>query len=318
MDENLEALKRGIVANPEETFRWLVLADYLEERGFADQAELLRLHRQLLEYPLELGRPNEEHDRLQQEVQQRLLSGVTPFTITQKIMLPGEIPMTFSWCPPGSFEMGGTDEEIRYAEKPLHEVRLTKGFWMGVTPVTQAQWQAIMENNPSRCKQPQCPVDNVSWEEAIQFCQAVKQQCDIKVRLPTEAEWEYACRAGTTTEYWSGDGVEALKQVGWFHEKTSRSTQPVGQLTANSWGLLDMHGNVLEWCSDWYDDYSSDAVDDPRGPSLGTLRVKRGGGWYTFPRFCRSAIRSWGDPTNRSNDLGFRVVLVPESEQENQ
>jgi uncharacterized protein (TIGR02996 family) len=309
MDETLEALKRGIVANPEETFRWLVLADYLEETGRVDQAELLRLHRQLLENPFDLDGPNEEHNKLQSEVQQRLLSGVKPFTITQEIMLPGEIPMTFAWCPPGSFQMGSN--KVDDDAKPVHAVRLTKGFWMGVTPVTQAQWQAIMEGNPSNFKGLELPVETVSWDDAIQFCQAVRQRCSLEVRLPTEAEWEYACRAGTTSEYWSGNGADALKQVGWFASNSGDSTQSVGQLAANPWGFFDIHGNVWEWCSDWYGASSQGSERDPTGPKSGSFRLSRGGSSLSGPLYCRSAFRSRFVPTNGSSNLGFRLVFLP-------
>ena len=230
-----------------------------------------------------------------------------------EVTLPGGVKMSFAWCPPGTFIMGD-NKSSHGDEKPAHEVRLTKGFWMGVTPVTQAQWQAIMGKNPSYFMGPQLPVELVSWDEVVQFCQSVQKKCGIELRLPTEAEWEYACRAGTTTDYCSGNGDGALRQVGWFGGNAGGSTKPVGQLKANAWNLHDMHGNVWEWCSDWKGDnyYAQSPKDDPQGPSSGSYRVRRGGGWYSTADYCRTAFRDSYPPVPRGNlSLGFRVSAGP-------
>ncbi len=244
----------------------------------------------------------------------------------KEIALPGGVKMAFAYCPRGTFMMGSNNGKSD--EKPVHEVRLTKGFWMGVTPVTQAQWQAIMGNNPSYFKGAELPVEQVSWDEAVQFCKAVQQKCGIELRLPTEAEWEYACRAGTTTEYYSGNGDAALRQVGWFEGNTGRSThvaakvfefvtgipgastRPVSQLKANAWNLHDMHGNVWEWCTDWYDAvyYGGSPDTDPVCQDCEQkYKILRGGSWYHYPTKCRSATRYMDLPFNRMHMFGFRV-----------
>jgi formylglycine-generating enzyme required for sulfatase activity len=164
------------------------------------------------------------------------------------------------------------------------------------------------------------PVENVSWEDAMEFCRRLSSLPEEKTaclvyRLPTEAEWEYACRAGTTTKWYCSDSESHLKQVAWFGEDyySRGRTHPVGEKAPNAWGLYDMHGNVYEWCSDWYkeDYYKSSPVDDPQGPSKALYRVVRGGGWANDARFCRSANRYWFEPDRQVNFLGFRVALVP-------
>lgn len=203
-------------------------------------------------------------------------------------------------------------------EKPAHEVRLTKGFWMGVTPVTQSQWKAIVVNNPSHIEGPQLPVECVSPEAAVAYCERLSALLEPKksgwrYRLPTEADWEYACRAGTTTAYYSGNGEAALREVGWFNANSGYNTHPVGQLAANAWGLYDCHGNVWEWCEDWYSDTANQRGDctDPPGPSPGSDRVFRGGGWFSSAEDCRAANRGRDTPTYCNGDLGLRLARVP-------
>lgn len=192
-----------------------------------------------------------------------------------------------------------------------HRVRLTSAFLMGTTEVTQGQWLTVMGNNPSHFKGDDLPVEWVSWEEAVEFCRKLSEKEGKEYRLPTEAEWEYACRAGTTTEYSSGDGEDALKRVGWYSDNSGGKTQPVGQKQANAWGLYDMHGNVWEWCNDWYGGvYPNGEVTDPTGPATGSYRVIRGGSWGGTPRHCRSAIRLHDSPGSRGSGYGFRVVCV--------
>ena len=211
---------------------------------------------------------------------------------------------------PGSFMMGsewGNDDEM-----PVHKVALTKPFYMGKTEFTQAQWKAVMGNNPSHFKGPNHPVEQVSRND----CQALLTKLGEKVgragkfRLPTEAEWEYACRAGSTTKYCFGDDEGRLGKYAWPTPHPNRSiTHAVGRKKANAWGLYDMHGNVSEWCSDWNGAYPDAAVTDPTGPANGSSAIIRGGNWGIIPWSCRSAHRSRDLPVTRFRLLGFRIVM---------
>ncbi|MCI0488247.1 MAG: formylglycine-generating enzyme family protein [Blastocatellia bacterium] len=199
---------------------------------------------------------------------------------------------------PGEFMMGS--ENASSVEKPVHLVRITRPFEMGKYEVTQAQWQAVMGNNPSHSRGANLPVEQVSWDDAQEFIKKLNAMNDgYTYRLPTEAEWEYACKTGT------GD----LDAMAWFRS-TSDEIHPVGTNEPNAWGLYDMHENVWEWCQDWFDAnyYAQSPNVDPQGPSPGLLRVKRGGGWGSFARDCRSAFRDGIVPDNRGDVLGFRLV----------
>ncbi len=227
--------------------------------------------------------------------------------------------MAFQLIPPGSFLMGSPeDEEGRIEDETQHQVTLTEPYYLGVVPVTQAQWQAVMGTNPSHFKgDDRRPVECISWVDCQDFVIALGERTGKRFRLPTEAEWEYACRAGTTTPFSFGetiltdqanyDGHYAYGdgQEGVYRKKTT----PVGSFPANAWGLYDMHGNVLEWCQDWYGPYSSDSPQDPRGPDQGDARVLRGGSWYNSPGWCRSASRHRPEPGYRLRLCGCRVVL---------
>lgn len=214
--------------------------------------------------------------------------------------------MKFVFIPAGSFTMGSpTSEANREDDEKQHPVRLTKPFMLAVTEVTQAQWQAIMGNNPSHFKGANRPVEKVFWQDAVTFCGILSEREGRKYRLPTEAQWEYACRAGSTGSY-AGTGL--LHEMGWYEANSGNQTQPVGRKLPNAWGLYDMHGNVYEWCSDRYGDYPSGHVTDPTGASSGKYRVCRGGSWYSTPRYCRSANRHGLTPDLRYRDIGFRVV----------
>jgi formylglycine-generating enzyme required for sulfatase activity len=231
----------------------------------------------------------------------------------QKFPTPaGMVPI-----PAGSFRMGsdaGHDDE-----KPVHEVTLTYSFWMGTTPVTQEQFQALMGVNPSRFEGAKLPVEQVSWRDARIYCERLTKQQSMtgslptgyEYRLPTEAEWEYACRAGTTTEYNTGD-VLLPTQANLDDEDKGGDLGivPVASYPANAWGLYDMHGNVWEWCLDSYAAYSAGAVKDPFVTG-GPYRVIRGGGWVSDSNHCRSAYRFNRDPGYTGNSVGFRVVLAP-------
>jgi formylglycine-generating enzyme required for sulfatase activity len=225
--------------------------------------------------------------------------------------------------PKGTFMMGSPEsEEGRQKDETQHEVTISKDYYLGVTEVTQGQYQKVMGNNPSyfqkrvisKSDSSIYPVELVTWEDAVEFCKKLSELPEEKkagrvYRLPTEAEWEYACRAGSKAAYSFGANSKTLGDYAWFVDNSGEQTHPVGEKKANAWGLYDMHGNVWEWCSDWYDEYSKGAVSDPSGPSEDVYRVIRGGGWYNVAADCRSAVRYWDDPLDRGKDLGFRLAL---------
>jgi formylglycine-generating enzyme required for sulfatase activity len=261
------------------------------------------------------------------------------------------IGMEFVLLPAGTFQMGSTAAEIeRFArwydkreriedEMPQHRVTISREFYLGKYEVTQAQWRAVMGSNPSQFQQcgESCPVENISWEEVQEFIRRLNdKEGHTKYRLPTEAEWEYAARAGTETPIYAGElrilekaNAPDLDAIAWYAgnsgvtytggfdcagwpEKQYRSDRcgphPVGRKQPNRWGVYDMLGNVWEWVQDWYGPYPSGAVTDPQGPASGSARVSRGGSWYFTARHCRSAYRSGGDPGYRYGNLGFRLL----------
>jgi formylglycine-generating enzyme required for sulfatase activity len=232
--------------------------------------------------------------------------------------LRNSIGIELKLLPAGAFmmgEAGGDKDEIP------HEVTLTKPFYIGVYEVTNAQWKRVMGTEPSKWKDADCPVETVSWDDANEFCRRLSALPEEKLagrgyRLPTEAEWEYACRAGTTTRWSFGDDESRLGDHAWFDGNSGNRTHPVGKKKPSAWGLFDMHGNVWEWCSDWYGDYAKGVVTDPQGPSGGSSRVLRGGGgdWSLADEFCRSATRARVDSSYRDNFLGFRLALSPSGE----
>jgi formylglycine-generating enzyme required for sulfatase activity len=217
------------------------------------------------------------------------------------------IEMKFAWISPGEFLMGCDKYD---SEKPVHRVTLTKGFYMGVFLVTQSQWQAVMNCNPSHFRGDDRPVEKVSWGDCQEFWQKLKQLTGKPIRLPTEAEWEYACRAGTTTEYYTGNGEDALCKAGWYNGNSDSQTHPVGKLAANARGLYDTHGNVWEWCQDWYGPYSSENKTDPKSSNYGDGRVLRGGSWDDQPVLCRAAYRGRYAPAFRDFYCGCRVCFL--------
>ena len=231
---------------------------------------------------------------------------------------------TFRWIPAGTFLMGSPDSELgRNPDEILHAVTLTHGFWLADTPVTQALWEAVMGNNPSRFRGNARPVENVSWDDAKTFIHKINTlQPNLNLCLPTEAQWEYACRAGTTTPFSFGDNITpeqvnydgnnpyANGKKGLYRERTV----PVKSLPANPWGLFEMHGNVWEWCQDvWQEKLPASPVTDPvgvaGGDQAGVLRVVRGGSWFNEGRFVRSAYRYRLVPVVRFDYLGFRLAL---------
>jgi len=234
-------------------------------------------------------------------------------------------PGNLVFIPPGSFRMGSPTNELdRFSDEgPQTAVTLTKGFYMSKYLVTQDDYAAVAGSNPSFfTSAPNLPVEQVSWNDATNYC-ALRTQQEIATgripagchyRLPTEAEWEYACRAWTSDRrlYYGDDpGYPNLGDYAWYSANSGNGTHPVGQKRPNAWGLYDMAGNVWVWCQDWYGTYSGRSVTDPRGPDSGANRVIRGGGWSFDARFCRSAERGSSSPSFTSSLVGFRVVLAP-------
>ena len=259
----------------------------------------------------------------------------------------GEVTQGLRWIPPGWFLMGSpADEAGRYDEEgPQHQVFITNGFWLFDTPCTQALWQAVMGENPSRFKSSQRPVEQVSWEDVQGFMQRINAHIPgLDLVLPTEAQWEHACRAGTDTALYTGPieilgarNAPALDPIAWYggnsgvgfelkedHDSSDwpemqypnprSGTHPVGEKQPNPWGLHDMIGNVWEWCADGLREYGEDYAIDPMGAlNAGAARVLRGGSWYDYASLCRSAPRSGYQPDERSLIIGFRCARVQES-----
>ena len=235
--------------------------------------------------------------------------------------LGNDIKLEMIAIPGGKFLMGTEDQEIarlckKYDtewfenEKPQHEV-IVSSFFMGKYPITQAQYQQVMGDNPSSFQGDDRPVECVFWDDTVEFCQKLSKQTGTEYRLPTEAEWEYACRAGTSTKYYFGNDEDELKKYAWYSENSSE-THPVGEKQPNQWGLYDLHGNVWEWCQDdWHDNYQGAPTDGSARVSVtGGKGVLRGGSWDDLPIFCRSAIRDRDIRYYRILLIGFRVVCV--------
>jgi formylglycine-generating enzyme required for sulfatase activity len=206
--------------------------------------------------------------------------------------------LRYVWIPPGQFMMGCSpgDLECDGDEKPAHEVNISHGFWMGQTEVTERAYQSVSGRpNPSYFNGDDLPVERVTWEDAQSYCEAVG------MRLPTEAEWEYAARAGNTAARYGN-----LADIAWYKANSSGKTHPVAHKSPNAWGLYDMLGNVWEWCSDWYDRYPTGQQQDPTGPKSGTQKVVRGGAWSSSPRYVRVSTRDRVEPSIRNIDVGFR------------
>jgi len=262
----------------------------------------------------------------------KLLSGVSQPQVIDLDPLPGEIEIIqgieLAFIPSGSFQMGtnNTDYDWLKHSRPVHTVSLDS-FRIGVYEIAQEQYQEIMGTNPSNSPgYDKRPVEQVSWYDVVEFCNRLSVfagldscynltswECDFTkhgFRLPTEAEWEYACRAGTITNYYTGNSLNALDKAGWYEDNSGETTHPVGEKEPNAWGLYDMHGNVWEWCNDWWsDNYSGNSEHNPTGPNIGSYRIFRGGSWTHDPYGCRSAYRVSYSPNNIDSDIGFRVVL---------
>ena len=242
-------------------------------------------------------------------------------------------------CHPGSFMMGSVapagilgkildffgcaKKSGQQGNEIKHLVRINKDFYIAKYPVTQIQYKTVMGDNPSDSEGDNKPVDVVNWFMAKEFCDKLNEltksirPTDYRFDLPTEAQWEYACRAGTTTSLNSGKDINNksyicsnLNEVGWYRYNSDGKTHPVGLKKPNAWGIYDMHGNVWEWCRDWYGDYPSDFCNDPEGPSKGSCRVVRGGNYYVNTFDCTSGFREYLDPNEVMAGYGFRLALV--------
>jgi formylglycine-generating enzyme required for sulfatase activity len=247
------------------------------------------------------------------------------------------IGMKLLLIPAGEFRMGSRDsvKDADENEKPRHRVQITRPFFLGVHPVTQEQYEKVIGNNPSYFKnQPENPVETISWMEAVTFCNQLSERenlrsyyqisgADVTIpdpggtgyRLPNEAEWEYACRAGSETIYFFSDNPADLGKYAWFEGNSTLKAHPVGQKRPNAFGLYDMHGSIGEWCWDWYEGryYSQSPGTDPLGPSQGAARVFRGGGWIYYANYVRAANRGYYSPDGRVEYLGFRVARASSS-----
>ena len=225
----------------------------------------------------------------------------------EKEDLGKEVKLEMILIPAGKFMMGSpVSEKGRGGDETQHEVVLTKSFYMGKYEVTQEQWEAVMRNNPSSRKGAKFPLTDISWEDCQNFIKKLNAKTDGGYRLPTEAEWEYACRAGTSTAYYFGDSLTKNDA-----NYNTLSTKPVGNYKPNVFGLYDMHGNAREWCEDWYGDYPSGAATDPKGPAKGEDRVLRDGSFYLAASKARSSGRIGGSPTFRFSNNGFRLARTP-------
>ncbi|TES88542.1 MAG: formylglycine-generating enzyme family protein, partial [Desulfobacteraceae bacterium] len=220
--------------------------------------------------------------------------------------------MQFVYIKPGTFIMGSPQiESGRDKDETVHRVTLTKGFYLQTTELTQWQWEKVMGYNPSYFKAcgDNCPMEMVSFEDAQAFIRKINQlEGTNKYRLPTEAEWEYACRAGSKMRFCFGNNDNGLSDYAWYYKNVDNVTHSVATKRPNAWGLYDMHGNVWEWCQDWYGKYPRRSVTDAIGPSSGSNRVNRGGSFTSDARYCRSAERLRYYPGYRSNNLGFRLA----------
>jgi formylglycine-generating enzyme required for sulfatase activity len=230
--------------------------------------------------------------------------------------LPAGATMDFVWIPPGTFAMGSPAAEVGREddEGPRHEVTVSRGFWLGRCEVTQGQWEAVMETNPSQSLGADRPVVYVSWDDVQQFVGKLNAAAGEAVyRLPSEAEWEYACRAGTATRWSFGDDERRLGEYAWWYGNSEGRSRPVGRKRPNPWGLCDMHGNVEEWVDGWYGPYGGEALTDPVGPPPASgypLRLMRGGTFGNMPRNTRSAHRLANASAFRFSGVGARLLRV--------
>jgi uncharacterized protein (TIGR02996 family) len=303
-------LLRAIRAEPHDRSGWLIFSDWLEENDRLEEAELVRVREQLTTSVRECPQRNAAERGLRQMLLRRVPVPAALWTVE----LAPEVPLTFSLVSPGSFWMGSPYEEMhRYEnEGPLHPVTLTHGFYMGIYPITQMQWQKVMGPTPFRFLAPDRPADSISAYDAENFCVRVSERLGREVRLPTEAEWEYACRGGTRSMFYTGHATRHINKAGWCSRGSTgsaRFTKPVGRFLPNPWGLYDMSGNVREWCADDQREYTSEPQTDPWGPYSNVHRIVRGGSWYYTAEDARSASRYPRPMEYRLEYYGFRVAM---------
>jgi uncharacterized protein (TIGR02996 family) len=301
-------LLSAVEADPADDLVWLALADRLEEDGQAAEAELVRLREWLRGADLD----DPQRRRVERRLQTLLLRGVRPALPRVALALPHGRELTVALVPPGAFWMGSPeDEPDRYDDEgPRHRVRISRGLWVGVTPVTQGQWRSVTGERANNYSGEERPVDQASWRESQRFCEMLGGWLGRPCRLPSEAEWEYACRAATTTRFFTGSDERALAAAAWYEANSNGESQPVGRKTPNAWGLHDLLGGVWEWCADSQREFPADAaeVEDPLGDESG-LRVVRGGSVRNDPRATRCAHRGIDSLDSHLGPLGCRVVL---------
>ncbi|MDD4870808.1 MAG: formylglycine-generating enzyme family protein [Kiritimatiellae bacterium] len=229
------------------------------------------------------------------------------------LTLKGHIPLSFQEIPAGAFCMGSPETEAGHEaeEAPQRRIMLTRDFRMSVTPITRAQWAALVGDISPRAMDTEVPMTDVSWMDAQRFIAKLAEAfSDGYFRLPTEAEWEYACRAGSSGLFSDGETEADLARLAWYSGNSGGQPHPVGKKATNAWGLYDMHGNVFEWCQDWDGPYPSNEQTDPDGPLNGEKRILRGGCFKCPPPYCRSANRYSALPDDRAQNFGFRVVWI--------
>jgi formylglycine-generating enzyme required for sulfatase activity len=302
---------------------WLGLADVLAESGYDHQAEVARLVTWLRRTPKDTGREARE-----QQLRSLLATGISPCVP----VLVNSVGMSFAAIPPGVFLMGSEMDEpgALSREWPQHKVEMAWPFYLGVYPVTQAQYRAVtrarpshfspqkgLANRPDIADTTEFPVEGVSWNMAVRFCEklsarAAERAAGRSYRLPTEVEWEYACRAGTCGPYHSGEDDVALGRAGWWRGNSGDRPHRVGCKEPNGFGLCDMHGNIWQWCADYFNRraYQAPSRSHPQDTGLPLQRVLRGGSWAARPEYCRAAFRANYNPDHRDCTTGFRVVLV--------
>jgi uncharacterized protein (TIGR02996 family) len=311
----VDLLLKAIAHDPGDDAAWFALADALEEQG-DPRGATTRLS-------VELRRRLDDPAWPEWERRQRELSAAGVRVLLPRLSIPlaKGVRLELVLIPPGSYYMGSHGAEsppdADDDELPRHRVNLMRGFFLGVYAVTQSQWAEVLNESPSHFRGRNRPVERVSWHDSVRFC--THAVYGLPFRLPTEAEWEYSCRAGSATLFAFGDVIttDQINYDGNYSYNDSpkgvyrHQTTSVGTFAPNAWGLYEMHGNVWEWCSDWFgaDYYGVSPADDPPGPAEGAARVLRGGSWFFSPRPCRTTYRFSGDPSTADDDYGCRVAL---------
>ena len=319
--EKLEALQQehGLEPDPEDHFRYARIWSTAgaPERAMEEAVRYLQIRGREAEHYEEaldlINRAEGEQARGESGAPRGARPVSSGIRVGETVVFDG---IEFVESPAGAFLMGSTGRWSDDVDRPVTRVRISQGFYLGKYEVTQDQWQAVMGNNPSKfsgCGR--CPVENVSWNDVQAFIGKLNAKSgERRYRLPTEAEWEYAARAGTSTDTYAGNLTQKLgndpvvNSIAWYKNNSGNRTHPVGQKAPNAFGLYDMLGNVWEWVGDWFGDYPGGAVTDPTGPGLGSMRVYRGSSWDYYAMYCRSATRFWGQSSVSGGDQGFRLL----------